>query len=225
MPQYLNIHDVLDARRQAALKAKGQGPRTFVVGPTGEAGGCGEGSSGCRRRWGNERCCRCCQVDPSTGRPPVSQLVCLLSHPCLPADVGKSTLCKILLNYGVRAGWAPTFVDMDIGQGSITVPGCIAATPGAPPLLPLRSHGAAPWPAWWRSSCCQCSAPHAMCSMPAASPTPPAPPACPGTQTAVEAPIDVEDGLPTDAPLVYYTGTPTPSGAPPGWLGASHRPG
>lgn len=50
-------------------------------------------------------------------------------HPAA-ADVGKSTLCKILLNYAVRAGWAPTFVDMDIGQGSITVPGCIAATPG-----------------------------------------------------------------------------------------------
>lgn len=48
----------------------------------------------------------------------------------LATDVGKSTLCKILLNYAVRAGWAPTFADMDIGQGSITVPGCIAATPG-----------------------------------------------------------------------------------------------
>jgi hypothetical protein len=50
--------------------------------------------------------------------------------PLLP-DVGKSTLCRILLNYAVRAGWAPTFADMDIGQGSITVPGCVAATPGA----------------------------------------------------------------------------------------------
>ncbi|KAI3429530.1 hypothetical protein D9Q98_005618 [Chlorella vulgaris] len=108
MAHYLNIHDVLDARRQEALKSKGQGPRTFVVGPT---------------------------------------------------DVGKSSLCKILLNYAVRAGWAPTFADMDIGQGSITLPGCIAATP-------------------------------------------------------LEAPIDVEDGLPTDAPLVYYTGTPSPSDNP-----------
>jgi hypothetical protein len=36
MAQYLNVHDVLDARRQAALRAKAQGPRTFVVGPTGE---------------------------------------------------------------------------------------------------------------------------------------------------------------------------------------------
>ncbi len=35
MSHYLNIHDVLDARRQEALKAKGQGPRTIVVGPTG----------------------------------------------------------------------------------------------------------------------------------------------------------------------------------------------
>lgn len=31
----------------------------------------------------------------------------------------------------VRNGWAPTMVDLDIGQGSITAPGCIAATPGA----------------------------------------------------------------------------------------------
>jgi hypothetical protein len=38
MDQYLNVHDVLDARRQQALKAKGDGPRVFVVGPTGEAG-------------------------------------------------------------------------------------------------------------------------------------------------------------------------------------------
>lgn len=35
MSHYLNIHDVLDARRQAALKGQGEGPRTFVVGPTG----------------------------------------------------------------------------------------------------------------------------------------------------------------------------------------------
>lgn len=57
---------------------------------------------------------------PHLSRPPHSQ-----------PDVGKSTLCRILLNYAVRAGWAPTFADVDIGQGSITVPGCVAATPGA----------------------------------------------------------------------------------------------
>lgn len=73
-----------------------------------------------------------------------------------PTDSGKSTLSKILLNYAVRAGWAPIFADLDIGQGAITVPGCISATP-------------------------------------------------------VEAPIDIEEGLPTDAPLVYYYGHLTPS--------------
>lgn len=40
-----------------------------------------------------------------------------------PQDVGKSTLCKILLNYAVRMGRRPIFVDLDVGQGSISVPG------------------------------------------------------------------------------------------------------
>ena len=65
-----------------------------------------------------------------------------------PSDSGKSTLCKILLNYAVRAGKAPVFADVDIGQGSLTVPGCIAACvvenpvdveeggfPGEPPIV------------------------------------------------------------------------------------------
>ena len=30
-------------------------------------------------------------------------------------DVGKSSLCKVLLNYAVREGAAPTMVDLDIG--------------------------------------------------------------------------------------------------------------
>lgn len=73
-----------------------------------------------------------------------------------PTDAGKSTLSKILINYAVRCGWAPTLIDLDIGQGSVTVPGCIAAT-------------------------------------------------------SIEAPIDVEDGPPVDAPLVYYCGLTSPS--------------
>jgi polyribonucleotide 5'-hydroxyl-kinase len=44
-----------------------------------------------------------------------------------PMDVGKSTLCKILLNYSVRSGHRPIFVDLDVGQGSISVPGAIGA--------------------------------------------------------------------------------------------------
>lgn len=33
-----------------------------------------------------------------------------------PGDVGKSTLCRILLNYAVRLGRRPVFVDIDVGQ-------------------------------------------------------------------------------------------------------------
>nr|XP_006825168.1 PREDICTED: polyribonucleotide 5'-hydroxyl-kinase Clp1-like [Saccoglossus kowalevskii] len=44
-----------------------------------------------------------------------------------PTDVGKSTLCKLLLNYAVRVGRRPTFIDLDVGQGSISVPGTVGA--------------------------------------------------------------------------------------------------
>ena len=33
-----------------------------------------------------------------------------------PVDVGKSTLCQLLLNYAVRMGRRPVFVDLDVGQ-------------------------------------------------------------------------------------------------------------
>lgn len=42
---------------------------------------------------------------------------------CGPADVGKSTLCKILLNYAVGCGRTPVYVDLDVGQGNIGIPG------------------------------------------------------------------------------------------------------
>lgn len=42
-----------------------------------------------------------------------------------PGDVGKSTLTKILLNYAVRMGRRPIFVDLDVGQGHISVPGTV----------------------------------------------------------------------------------------------------
>lgn len=44
-----------------------------------------------------------------------------------PADVGKSTVCRLLLNYGVRLGRRPTFVELDVGQGSISIPGTMGA--------------------------------------------------------------------------------------------------
>jgi len=44
-----------------------------------------------------------------------------------PSDVGKSTVCRILLNYAVRLGRRPVYVDLDVGQGSISVPGSLGA--------------------------------------------------------------------------------------------------
>jgi polyribonucleotide 5'-hydroxyl-kinase len=65
-----------------------------------------------------------------------------------PTDSGKSTICKILANYAVRCGSSPLFVDLDVGQGSLTVPGCVSACavehpvdveeavfPGEPPVV------------------------------------------------------------------------------------------
>ncbi|KAL4713093.1 hypothetical protein ACJJTC_001147 [Scirpophaga incertulas] len=45
-----------------------------------------------------------------------------------PGDVGKSTLTKLLLNYAVRMGRRPIYVDIDVGQGHISIPGTIGAT-------------------------------------------------------------------------------------------------
>lgn len=36
-----------------------------------------------------------------------------------PMDVGKSTLCRILLNYAVRQGRRPIYVELDVGQVSL----------------------------------------------------------------------------------------------------------
>ena len=33
-----------------------------------------------------------------------------------PTDVGKSTVCRLLLNYAVRLGRKPIYVDLDVGQ-------------------------------------------------------------------------------------------------------------
>lgn len=43
-----------------------------------------------------------------------------------PMDVGKSTLCRILLNYAVRVGRRPLYADLDVGQGSIAISGSVA---------------------------------------------------------------------------------------------------
>jgi hypothetical protein len=78
MMSFLNVHTILNNRRQEALASGKRGPHCIILGPT---------------------------------------------------DSGKSTLSRMLCNWAVRSGWEPTMVDLDIGQGSITTPGCIAATP------------------------------------------------------------------------------------------------
>ncbi|KAF0697237.1 Aste57867_12065 [Aphanomyces stellatus] len=46
-----------------------------------------------------------------------------------PSDAGKSTVSRMLLNYALRMAMKPTFVDLDVAHGSLSVPGTIAATP------------------------------------------------------------------------------------------------
>ncbi|XP_015907325.1 polyribonucleotide 5'-hydroxyl-kinase Clp1 [Parasteatoda tepidariorum] len=46
-----------------------------------------------------------------------------------PSDVGKTTLCRILLNYAVRLNRRPVFVDLDVELSSISIPGTVAALP------------------------------------------------------------------------------------------------
>ena len=46
---------------------------------------------------------------------------------CGPTDVGKSTLCRLLLNYAVRTGRRPVFIDLDVGQATIAIPGSVGA--------------------------------------------------------------------------------------------------
>ncbi|XP_010535921.1 PREDICTED: protein CLP1 homolog isoform X2 [Tarenaya hassleriana] len=55
-----------------------------------------------------------------------------------PTDSGKSTLAKMLLSWAAKRGSKPTFVDLDVGQGSITIPGCIAASPIEMPIDPVE---------------------------------------------------------------------------------------
>ncbi|KAH7278906.1 hypothetical protein KP509_38G063700 [Ceratopteris richardii] len=55
-----------------------------------------------------------------------------------PSDSGKSSLTRMLLGWAARQGWKPTFVDLDIGQGSITIPGTLAASPIEMPIDPIE---------------------------------------------------------------------------------------
>ncbi|KAI8076436.1 Pre-mRNA cleavage complex II protein Clp1-domain-containing protein [Gilbertella persicaria] len=45
-----------------------------------------------------------------------------------PHDVGKTSLCKILVSYALRQGGVPIYVSLDTTEGSITMPGTVTAT-------------------------------------------------------------------------------------------------
>ncbi|KAF8503385.1 Clp1-domain-containing protein [Russula emetica] len=53
-----------------------------------------------------------------------------------PENSGKTTVCKVLTNYAVRAGqgWAPMYVNTDPSEGGWTVPGTISAVSVTAPL-------------------------------------------------------------------------------------------
>lgn len=53
-------------------------------------------------------------------------------------DSGKSTLAKMLLSWAAKDGCKPTFVDLNIGQSSITIPGTISATSVEMPVDPVE---------------------------------------------------------------------------------------
>ena len=57
-----------------------------------------------------------------------------------PQDVGKSTVFRTLLSYAARSGHTCTAVDLDIGQGSIGLPGTIGAVTVSTPLSPQTAH-------------------------------------------------------------------------------------
>jgi len=46
-----------------------------------------------------------------------------------PTDHGKSSVSQILAAYAVRLDRNPIFVDLDVGQGWASIPGCIGAIP------------------------------------------------------------------------------------------------
>ena len=47
---------------------------------------------------------------------------------------GKSTLCKMLINYSLKLGWTPLYADLDLSTNEITPPGTISITQVDQPL-------------------------------------------------------------------------------------------
>ncbi|XP_078492272.1 polyribonucleotide 5'-hydroxyl-kinase Clp1 [Ciona intestinalis] len=52
-------------------------------------------------------------------------------------DVGKTTVCRLLLNYAVRLGRKTTLIDIDVGQGGVSIPGSVGALTVERPADPV----------------------------------------------------------------------------------------
>ena len=125
-----------------------------------------------------------------------------------PTDSGKSSVSSILLSYAVRLGRTPTFVELDVGLGAVTVPGARARARalGLPPHC--RAHGAsaripprAQAPSRrcrWMRPCCR-SRRYAR-----RSPTP----------SAAELTVCVAQGFGLGVPLGYFYGHQSPQENP-----------
>ncbi|RKP04708.1 Pre-mRNA cleavage complex II protein Clp1-domain-containing protein [Thamnocephalis sphaerospora] len=56
-------------------------------------------------------------------------------------DSGKTSLVKLLLNYAVRQGRQPMFVNLDISEGGVTMPGTVSAVMVDQPIYPEEEFG------------------------------------------------------------------------------------
>jgi len=62
-----------------------------------------------------------CRIEKEGGTEPRVMIVG-------PPDVGKTTLSKILINYAVKHGRTPMFVDINPNEGTVTIPSTLTAT-------------------------------------------------------------------------------------------------
>ncbi|KAJ1908892.1 Cleavage polyadenylation factor subunit clp1 [Tieghemiomyces parasiticus] len=100
MASYINLHTALQSRRVAAAAAAAT---TAMTAPPATDR---EGQA---------------TVAPGTTGP----VVMLIG----PVDAGKTSLAKLLLNYAVRQGQHPMFINLDPAEGSVLMPGTVSAAP------------------------------------------------------------------------------------------------
>lgn len=116
MTCYLTIHGDLEKMRDEAEQISEQ----IKFSNSGPIEGGGSQTSGADNSGA--------EINASGIKPDLSRTpICLICKPMFARNVGKSTLCRILLNYATRRGRAPIFVDLDPDQGHIGLPGTIGA--------------------------------------------------------------------------------------------------